>query len=108
MSWGITSKMKNEVKQMELLHQKVICPETVFAQEVDNEIVLLDMQSENYFGLDSVGAVMWQFMQEHLTLQDVLNALLEYYDVDEAILKKDLLHLVEQLHTNGLIRLERL
>ena len=42
------------------LDQKVIFAETVFAQEVDGEMVLLDMESENYFGLDEVGTSIWK------------------------------------------------
>jgi len=44
------------------LAQKVTFAETVFAQEVDGEMVLLDMESENYFGLDEVGTAIWQAM----------------------------------------------
>ena len=37
------------------LNKKITFADTVFAQEVDGEMVLLDMNSENYFGLDAVG-----------------------------------------------------
>jgi len=61
------------------LNKKVNFSNTVFAQEVDGEMVLLDMNSENYFGLDEVGTSIWQAMQESETLQEVLNILLELY-----------------------------
>jgi hypothetical protein len=88
------------------LDQKVVCAQTVFAQEVDDEMVLLDMDSENYFGLDSVGAVMWQVIEEKRVLKDVLDELLTYYDVEEERLKEDLLNFVENLRKSGLIRVE--
>ena len=44
--------------------QKVNFFDTVFAQEVDDEMVLLDMNSENYFGLDTVDSDIWQLLQE--------------------------------------------
>jgi len=91
---------------MVTLDQKVVSEQTVFAQEVDDEMVLLDMNSENYFGLDSVGAVMWQIIEEKKVLKDVLNELLSYYDVEEERLKQDLLHFVENLQKSGLIRVE--
>ena len=91
---------------MVTLDQKVVSEQTVFAQEVDDEMVLLDMNSENYFGLESVGAVMWQVIEEKKVLKDVLNELLSYYDVEEERLKEDLLRFVENLQKSGLIRVE--
>jgi hypothetical protein len=46
------------------LNKKITFADTVFAQEVDGEMVLLDMNSENYFGLDEVGTAIWQAMQD--------------------------------------------
>ncbi len=89
------------------LEQKIIFSDTVFAQEVDGEMVLLDMNSENYFGLDETGTVIWQAMQEKGTLQEVLEVLLEQYDAEEAVLKKDLLDFAGKLKENGLISLSK-
>ena len=88
------------------LSQKVIFAETVFAQEVDGEMVLLDMESENYFGLDEVGTAIWQAMQEKETLQEVLEVLLEQYEVEEEMLKSDLSGFVEKLVESGLVEVK--
>ena len=85
------------------LEQSVHFSQSVFSQEVDGEMVLLDMNSENYFGLDAVGTVIWQAMQEHKKLGDVLNFLIEYYEIDEEILKNDLLQFVENLEKSALV-----
>ena len=87
------------------LNTKVTFADTVFAQEVDGEMVLLDMNSENYFGLDAVGTDIWQAMQEEDTLKEVLAVLLTQYEVEEEILKKDLFSFVEKLEESGLIEL---
>jgi hypothetical protein len=88
------------------IHSRVVVNENVFSQEVDGEIVLLDMESENYFGLDEIGAAFWQLLQSHEILQDVLERLLEMYDVEEAVLQKDLESFVKRLDENGLVRIE--
>ena len=85
------------------LDQKITFAETVFAQEVDGEMVLLDMESENYFGLDEVGTAIWQAMQEHGNLQEVFNTLLEQYDVEAEVLEKDLSDFVGKLLESGLV-----
>jgi len=77
--------------------------ETVFAQEVDGEMVLLDMESENYFGLDEVGTSIWQAMQDDANLDKVFAALMEQYEVPEDVLRSDLVNFVEKLQESGLI-----
>jgi len=86
------------------LDQKVTFSDTFFAQEVDGEMVLLDMESENYFGLDEVGTAIWQAMQEHGTLQEVFNAMLEQYDVDAEVLENDLSDFIGKLLDSGLVK----
>ncbi len=88
------------------LNQKIRFADTVFAQEVDGEMVLLDMESENYFGLDEVGTAIWQAMQEYGTLQEVFNAMLEQYDVEKEVLEKDLSDFVEKLLESGLVEVK--
>ncbi len=88
------------------LNKKITFADTVFAQEVDGEMVLLDMNSENYFGLDAVGTDIWQAMQENESLADVLTVLLAQYEVEESVLKKDLLDFVEKLQESGLVKVE--
>ena len=85
------------------LNQNITFSDTVFAQEVDGEMVLLDMESENYFGLDEVGTAIWQAMQEHGNLQEIFDALLEQYDVEAEVLEKDLSEFVDQLVKSGLV-----
>jgi len=88
------------------LDLKVTFSETVFAQEVDGEMVLLDMESENYFGLDEVGTSIWQAMQEYGTLQEVFNSLLEQYDVEAEVLEKDLSDFIGKLVDSGLVEVK--
>jgi len=88
------------------LNKKVTFADTVFAQEVDGEMVLLDMNSENYFGLDEVGTAIWQAMQEKETLQEVLDVLLEQYEVESDVLEKDLSDFIAKLVESGLVELK--
>jgi len=88
------------------LDQKVTFADSVFAQEVDGEMVLLDMESENYFGLDEVGTAIWLAMQEYGTLQEVFNALLEQYDVEAEVLQNDLSDFIGKLVESGLVEVK--
>ena len=75
----------------------------VLSQEVSGETVLLDMQSESYFGLDEVGTRIWQLLQEKHSLQEVFDVMLEEYDVEEKQLEKDLNELLNKLIDEELV-----
>jgi len=78
--------------------------DTIFTQKVDDEIVLFDSKSEYYYGLDSIGAIMWESMIECSDLHLVHQKLLDRFDVDSQRLETDLLHFIEKLIENGLLR----
>jgi len=79
------------------LSSNITISSEVLAQEVDGETVLLDLQSENYFGLDAVGTRIWQLLQEHKQPQKVFDTLLEEYEVDAKQLEQDLQVLLDKL-----------
>lgn len=88
------------------LSSNIYISSEVLAQEVDGETVLLDLQSESYFGLDEIGTRIWQLLQEHNKLQKVFDILLKEYDVDEKLLGNDLNELLNKLLDKKLITTE--
>ncbi len=90
------------------LNQKIIVADTVFAQEIDGEMVLLDMNIENYFGLDEIGTDIWKTVEDKKVIQDVYETLLEEFDVEEEVLKKDLIDFIKELESSGLIEVKPL
>ena len=85
--------------------KKVDFSDRLFIQEVDGEMVLLDMESESYFGLDATASDIWRLLQEGKTLDETVAALLEIYDVDAETLRKDLNSFVSELLNQGLATL---
>ena len=66
------------------------------------EVVILDLESSTYFGLDPVGARMWTLVSEHGSLSKVYEVLREEYDVEAETLKGDLLQLTGRFCERGL------
>jgi Coenzyme PQQ synthesis protein D (PqqD) len=89
------------------LNQTITPSPEVISQEVSGETVLLDLQSENYFGLDEVGTRIWQLIRETNDLQAIFETLLAEYDVSEERLRQDLDTLLGEISGLGLIRLEQ-
>ena len=77
-------------------------PEGVVAREVDGEMVLLNLRSEQYYSLDRVGADMVTRLTRE-SLDGALAALRRDYEVDGDVLKEDLDQLVADLVEAGLL-----
>ncbi|MEH6552207.1 MAG: PqqD family protein [Pseudomonadales bacterium] len=77
----------------------------VLFQQVAGEAVLLDLQGEEYFGLNEVGVRVWQLLQEGHSANSVVAALLAEYAVAKPQLSDDVKGLLSQLQERGLIRI---
>lgn len=87
------------------LNQTISLSPRVIYQEVAGETVILDLESECYFGLDPVGTRIWQLIREHGDLHRIYETLLEEYEVTEARLQDDLETLLTDASRRGLITL---
>lgn len=82
---------------------KLTVPDDVMFRVLGDEAVLLNLATGTYFGLDDVGTRMWQLMSEHGSTDKVIEALMDEYEVDEALLQSDLNKLIKNLVDNGLV-----
>jgi len=75
----------------------------VIHQPVLEEVVLLNLKSQQYYSLDDVGSRMWNLLLEHRDLDVVSSILLTEYDVDRNRLRTDLEILVGELAQAGIL-----
>ena len=91
---------------MELsLGQSVVAAPDVVSRELEGEAVLLNLETGIYFGLDPVGTRVWQLVQAPTPLGAVCDAMEREFDVERAVLERDVLALVERLREKGLVQL---
>jgi hypothetical protein len=86
------------------LETKISIPKDVIFHEVENEMVLLNLGSGQYFSLDDVGTRIWMLMTKHGQLKAVHQAMLEEYAVEPGQLEQDILALADQLVANELLQ----
>ena len=87
---------------MTLLSTVRVSPNQV-SSDLDGESVILDLASGKYYGLDEVGAFIWKLMQTPIQVQALRDALLAEYDVTPEDCAQDVLDLLQQLQTAGLV-----
>src|SRR5262249_3131957 len=73
-----------------------IDPDVTF-RELGGEIVILNLGTGVYFGLDEVGARIWRLIEDHGSLEAVLAVLRSEYEACPAVLEHHLLELVVHL-----------
>ena len=83
--------------------ERAVVPANVLVRFLEQESVLLNLDTERYFGLDAVGTRMWQVATSSPSLEAALLQLAEEYDAPQETLRTDLANLVEHLLENGLI-----
>jgi hypothetical protein len=89
------------------LEARVIVGEGVLFQQLQDEAVLLNLGSGQYFGLDPVGTRIWNLLAEGKSLPDVVAAIVAEYEVGQEKCEADLLKLVADLKAQRLVSVSR-
>lgn len=82
---------------------RVRVPDDVLISRLQEESVILNLDSERYFGLDDVGTRFLSVLTTSESIEAAYQALLEEYDVDREVLRDDLIALIENLSQQGII-----
>jgi hypothetical protein len=85
------------------LQERLSIPPEVMARQVGEETVILHLTSGNYFGLNAVGARVWQLISQGVPRAGICEALLPDYDVAREDLERDIERLIHDLLGQGLI-----
>ncbi len=83
---------------------RVSIPDDVLISNLQDESVILNLESERYFGLDSIGTRILTVLTTSESIDTAYQRLLREYDVDGKVLRDDLIVLIENLLEKGLIR----
>ncbi len=84
---------------------RVKIPDDVLISNLQDESVILNLDSERYFGLDDVGTRILSVLTTSDSIEAAYNTLAQEYDVDGDVLRQDLLALVENLVAQGIVQI---
>lgn len=80
-----------------------ISPHVVF-RELGEGAVLLDVQSERYFGLDAIGVDVWKLLGASGDVSEIVEALSQRYGVSRERISEDVCRLLEELESANLLQ----
>ncbi len=78
-------------------------PGHVVSRQIGGETVILNLESGTYFGLDVVGARIWQLIAEGKSVAETRAVMLVEFDVAEDVLDRDLEKLLRDLRDHHLL-----
>jgi hypothetical protein len=83
---------------------RAAAPAHVLVRLLDQESVLLNLETEQYFGLDETGTRMWQLVTTSPNIDAAYQELLAEYDVQPEMLRENLNELLGRLVAHGLLQ----
>ena len=74
------------------------------ACDMGGEVVVLDLKSGTYYGLDTLGAKVWSLIEQPVSRADIRNAIMAEYDVDAETCDRDVAAFLDRMQAIGLVQ----
>lgn len=79
--------------------------ESILSSELENEIVMMDIQEGNYYGLEEPGTRIWELAENPVTVRDVCNSLQQEYEIEAEQCQREVIAFVEELQSRKVVEL---
>ena len=83
----------------------VVVADEIVSCDLDGEAAILNIKDGVYYGLDPIGAKIWNLIQKPRVINDIAKIIWDEYDVDKDQCKIDILELIRELLNNGLVKI---
>lgn len=88
------------------LHSVVVATREQVSCALGEESAILNMKNSVYYGMNAVGSRIWNLLAEPRTVMQLRDAVLDEYDVEPDRCEQDLLALLEQMRSEGLVQVK--
>ena len=87
------------------LKKKVTVPAHILHKDLNGEGVILNLETEAYFGMDTVANRMFVVLSSTDSIEAAYNVLQNEYDIDPATLRRDIQEFIGKLVKYGMVKL---
>ncbi len=88
-------------------NDKIVKSERQVSCELNDEVVILDLNNGIYYELDEVGARVWNMIQEPSTLSEIVNSIVDDYEVSWDECERDVQELIDEIAEKGLVEIKK-
>ncbi|MGA8409273.1 MAG: PqqD family peptide modification chaperone [Candidatus Acidiferrales bacterium] len=85
------------------LHAVVVAAAEQISCPLGEEAAILNLKNSVYYGMNPVGARVWELVKQPKVVSELRDALLNEYEVDDERCAQDLLALLQKMREEGLI-----
>lgn len=75
--------------------------ESVLHSELDSQIILLNIESGEYYDIDPVGSNIWLMIEQPKSVDNICEGLMKSYDVTPQLCNQDVVRFIEELAELG-------
>ena len=75
----------------------------IITNEIDDEILMMSIEDGKYYGLNAVGSEIWKMLDEPKSIEEIIPALKEIFDIDDETCRKESLDFIESMIKNNII-----
>ena len=72
---------------------------------LDDEVVMMSVEHGTYSGLNAIGSEIWGLLEDPVRVSEICDTLLGRYEVDKACCQQDVLDFLNDLASDGTIRI---
>jgi hypothetical protein len=73
---------------------------------IDDEIVMMSVDNGEYYGLDEIGSRIWALLENPISVQQLISALMDEFEVEEETCHTDTLDFINDLFEKKLISIQ--
>ena len=84
--------------------ERFIQNKEIVQSKIGEEVVMLDMESGFYFGLNSVASVIWGVLADEIGFEKLIDQLMAQFEVERSICAADTQELLDQMLEKNIIR----
>ena len=71
--------------------------------DIDNETMLMSLSNGEYYGMNSVGSVIWGLLENSISARQLVEKLSSEYEISEEQCEKDITPFLSTLQEKGII-----
>jgi len=84
--------------------ERFIQNKAIVQSKIGEEVVMLDMDSGFYFGLNSVASVIWGLLANEISFETLIDQLMTQFEVERSLCEADTKELLDQMLEKNIIR----
>ena len=88
------------------LHTVVVVAAEQVSCPLGEEAAILNLKNSVYYGMNPVGARIWELLKQPKRVSELCDVLLDEYEVEQERCSKDLLTLLQKMREEGLIEVQ--